>query len=169
MCVWNKTRGKNITKDKTKDNYSSVRNIISRSWFNYNFSFKLLTETWPYDFLRKRVNPTHSLVVFAPLSRVLRMTYCTNLLREISRVKILRKRVNRESDESPTLRHQGLPKCNHWAISCDTKTARIRASSPKAIGHFHRGRDNSSTIYVTYIHQFRVSLNKNLIDAVTQV
>jgi len=32
VCMWNKTRGKNIT----KNNYSSVCNIISRSWFNYS-------------------------------------------------------------------------------------------------------------------------------------
>lgn len=78
-----------------KDNYSSVCNIILRSWFSYNFSFKSLTATWrqrvrhpsrshityTYDFLRKRVNPTHSLGCFHSTTAADREYYAWRIAR----------------------------------------------------------------------------------------
>lgn len=111
VCVEKKTRGKKYNEDY---NYSSVRNIISRLWFSYSFSFKSLTETWQRVICShiptiSYENPTQLVFVLPSLSTIASTIHDVSRgFSRISRVRWKHCAIHHEFDESPTMKHRGL-------------------------------------------------------------
>lgn len=170
ITVWKKTCGKNITKITIThrcvilfhacDSVTISRLSHSRKRDDNGSSIPQC-----YNFLRDRVNPTHSCCFYSAstIARTLRDISRSLTYREISCVvKTLRKRI--QSWIWTNLRHWTVkiqpPKCMQLSNKLCKNRSLFRA---RRLLDFHRGWDNVHA-YITYnmCSLIQVSFNKNL-------